>query len=178
MGAAYFFGPHSNLTIFNIVATIVSLVTWIWAAVLLSYNRRPSSKRGITKAAAHFYSLVVLCILWLAVGIMFSTETHFQCTVVPQMLRQYQDLNDDWQLDVPTIWCSVTIPHVAVAFLLFLLTGGAALSIFRTTRQAGGGLNTSNVAQFDGELPEATEVREIVTADAGGAGGSQVSFAV
>lgn len=150
LGVALFFGRPTTFAVFNFFTAVSSLLTWIWAAVLLSYNRRPSSKRNITKAAAHFYSLVVLCILWLAITIMFSTETHYQCTVVPRLLLQYQDVRT---IDTPSVYCAVTIPHVVLASMLFLLTGGAALFIFRTTREAGASLNSSNVAQFDGELP-------------------------
>ncbi|KAG7096061.1 hypothetical protein E1B28_006742 [Marasmius oreades] len=175
-GAAFFFAPRTTFAIFKFVAALISLLTWIWVAVLLSYNRRPSSNRGITKAAAHFYSLLVLCILWLAVGIMFSTEAHYQCTVIPEMVSRYEDVNV--HLDTPTIYCSATIPSLVLSLLLFALTGGAAFFVYHTTRQAGASLIDSNVAQFDGELPEAGEQRGMVAATTGATGGSQVSVVV
>ncbi|KAK1218606.1 hypothetical protein PQX77_018706 [Marasmius sp. AFHP31] len=165
-----------NFPIFSWVTSGVSLLTWIWAAVLLSYNRRPSSKRGITRAAAHFYSISVLSIVWLAVGILWSTETHEQCTALSAQIARLAPPGVRFNV-FENVRCSVSVANLVVAFLVFLLTVGVAYYIFRTTRNGGGTMGGSNVAQFDGDLVEVTEQSQMVAAP-GAEAGSQTGVAV
>ncbi|KAL0572992.1 hypothetical protein V5O48_008983, partial [Marasmius crinis-equi] len=80
------------------------------------------------------------------VGIMFSTEVHQQCSVIPAMSRAITNPEAK-----PYSACSETISNAMVSFFIFFSTAGAAFYVLRTTRQGlGGVLDTCNVAQFDG----------------------------
>ncbi|KAJ8083472.1 hypothetical protein PM082_009346 [Marasmius tenuissimus] len=151
MGVLGLVGPGQDQTLgpFGFVSAAIALLTWIWASVLLAYNRRPSSKLGITRAATHLYSLVVLGVQWLCIFIMFSTEIHQQCIVLPRSVFNPDALN----------FCPGVISTVIVAALIFGLMVSAAYYIFCATSRGGGKLGTSNVALFDGDLHELPEHR-------------------
>ncbi|KAK1219754.1 hypothetical protein PQX77_017516 [Marasmius sp. AFHP31] len=146
---------------FSWVSSGVSLLTWIWAAILLSNNRRPSSKRGLTRAAAHFYSACILSIVWFGIGVLWSTETHEQCTVLSaRMARQFPPVK--FNVFSENVRCPLSVANLAVAFTIFSLMMGVAHYILRIIRKAGGLLGGSNIARFDGDLVEATEESHMV----------------
>ena len=105
----------------------------------LAYNRRPSSKMWITRAGTHSYSLVVLGVLWLgnrscshsarppdfrsdnhAIGIfiMFGTEIHQQCIVLPELFNSVTSPS----IVTPTDFCPEAISTVVIAFVVIGLS--------------------------------------------------------
>ncbi|KAJ4473807.1 hypothetical protein J3R30DRAFT_3707775 [Lentinula aciculospora] len=98
----------------------------------LSYNDRPTSSHTLTRASAHFHSLVT----WLAVGIMLATELKFECNL------------DEFSSELVPMWCGFNESLIAMASSISLSSGLVAWLIYSSSLQ-GGGLS-GNVAQFDG----------------------------
>ncbi|KIK60362.1 hypothetical protein GYMLUDRAFT_43663 [Collybiopsis luxurians FD-317 M1] len=122
------------MTQFSSVATAFGLITWIWASVLLAYNERPRSSNILTRVSAHFYSVVAFGAVWLVMGIMFASETKYECN--------FSEFSDG----LASTWCAFSGTLTALAFSLSLLSGIAAALIY-DTKKAGGW--KSNVAQSD-----------------------------
>ncbi|ESK90920.1 hypothetical protein Moror_16421 [Moniliophthora roreri MCA 2997] len=127
-------GDRIPSVVFGSLATLTSLLTWILASVLLSYNRRPFITRNLTKASTHFGVYTALSLLWLAIMIMFLTQVRVNCGAI-------NDLNP----------CPTYIPATAMSFVLCILLGVTAAYIYMRTKKCGGTLSSSNVAEFDGE---------------------------
>ncbi|KAF8961406.1 hypothetical protein BDZ97DRAFT_1759966 [Flammula alnicola] len=113
----------------------LSIVTWIWIAVLFRFNRRPQSTNPLCRSYAHFVSFLFFAVVWLAIGIMLATQMPWECGVSK------------------TLWCAAASFSSALAFCISLFSTGAAIIIYRAAATSGAGLSV-NVAQTDKrELP-------------------------
>ncbi|KAF9257171.1 hypothetical protein L218DRAFT_134355 [Marasmius fiardii PR-910] len=128
-------GSDTTERVFVSLAAGFSLISWIWASVLLAYHRRPLTRRTLTRASTHFYTLAVLCVLELAVAIMVLARTRRGC-----------DSRDDFE------FCWVRGVNGGLSMgLSATLAASASYVYFRTVRE-GESLSESNVARFDGEM--------------------------
>ncbi|KAJ8073491.1 hypothetical protein PM082_011767 [Marasmius tenuissimus] len=127
------------------LAAALSTISWVWASVLLSYNRRPFFKRTLTNASTHFYSLAILALLMLIIGILIlaltQTDDSGRCGGGSMS---------------PDTSCWLHFVDGIMALVLALTLAASAAYVFIRTRSGGGTLPRCNVAQFDGELSEPT----------------------
>ncbi|KAL0570396.1 hypothetical protein V5O48_011554 [Marasmius crinis-equi] len=124
---------------FTGIATLCSLFTWIWASVLLSYNRRLYATDAITRASAHCISTMVLSIAWLVIAIALFAITGTSCT------------SEDLAFFA---LCQFNLSLAVLALCLSILLGSVSLLIFMRTRNNRAQLAAVNVAQFDGDSPQ------------------------
>ncbi|KAK1224872.1 hypothetical protein PQX77_012205, partial [Marasmius sp. AFHP31] len=159
IGIMHAIGSYDEkLQAFAGLASSLSTITWVWASVLLSYNRRPSITRTLTRASTHFYTLTGMAVLNFACGILIlaSTKRH------PGVYRQDSTFQCDGIL-FDFCWVHFTDGAISLA-LTFPLTA-AAVCIYRQTTREGGKLSDSNVARFDGEGPETVNRDEVLKLD-------------
>ncbi|KAJ8073500.1 hypothetical protein PM082_011776 [Marasmius tenuissimus] len=132
------------LQAFASLSVALATISWIWASVLLSYNRRPSTTRMLTRASTHFYTTINLATLELACGIMILSQTK-----ASKSRNGTQDLCD-WAING---WCWVHGVNAGLTLVLSMILFMCAGYVYVRTRK-GGSLSRSNVAEFDGEGPE------------------------
>ncbi|PFH47595.1 hypothetical protein AMATHDRAFT_67428 [Amanita thiersii Skay4041] len=125
---AGFINGHSRyLYIFGKIAGLMSLLTWLWIAVLLGHNSRPNSSKPLTRSLAHFVSFIVIAIVWLALGVMLATQMPPEC-------------------DAHTLWCTAAAFSTSLAFLTSLFSAISASIVYISAQRSGAGLSV-NVAQ-------------------------------
>ncbi|KAL0562923.1 hypothetical protein V5O48_019155, partial [Marasmius crinis-equi] len=128
-----------------------STISWVWASVLLSYHRRPSIRRTLTRASTHFYTLIVLAVLNFVCGILILAHT------VPE---------EDGQCDgVEFGNCWAHIVNGVLSLVLVIALIASAVYVYIRTVRGGGKLSNSNVARFDGEGPDTANREEILKLD-------------
>ncbi|KAJ8073469.1 hypothetical protein PM082_011745 [Marasmius tenuissimus] len=147
---------EEKLQAFGGLASSLSTITWVWASVLLSYNRRPSITRTLTRASTHFYTLIGLAVLNFACGILILASTKH----TPGVYGEGSTFTCD---GIDFCWVHVADGAISLA-LTFPLTA-AAVCIYRQITREGGKLSDSNVARFDGEGPETVNRDEILKLD-------------
>jgi len=127
--AGFVNGRSPYLYIFGKLAGGLSVVTWIWIAILFRYNRRPQSSHFLCRSYAHFASFTAFAVVWLAVGIMLASQMPWECSA-------------------KTLWCAAASFSSALAFCTSFFSLGAAILIFKAASSSGAGLSV-NVAQID-----------------------------
>jgi len=127
--AGFVNGQSPYLHFFGKLAGVLSIVTWIWIAILFRYNRRPQSSHSLCRSYFHFASFAVFSIVWLAVGIMLASQM-------------------PWECGAKTLWCAAASFSSALAFCTSFFSLGAAIIIYKTASTLGAGLSV-NVAQID-----------------------------
>ncbi|KAF8153296.1 hypothetical protein B0H34DRAFT_723002 [Crassisporium funariophilum] len=125
--AGFVNGRSPFLHIFGKLAGGMSIVTWVWIAILMSYNHRPLSTHPLCRCYAHFISFTIFGAVWLAVGIMLSTQMPWECSS-------------------KTLWCAAASFSSALAFCTSFLSIAAAIVVYRAAARSGAGLAV-NVAQ-------------------------------
>ncbi|KAF5388649.1 hypothetical protein D9757_004815 [Collybiopsis confluens] len=121
--------------IFLYLASAFAAITWVWSAVLLSYNNQPHLLHALTQARAHFISFVVFAALWL--GIMVLSEIPFVC--------QYRF--DDQGYNSSS--CGLTITTGGLGLILSALSALAAISVYYSSRPYGGVFEAQLASQAD-----------------------------
>ncbi|KAF9045298.1 hypothetical protein BJ165DRAFT_1404513 [Panaeolus papilionaceus] len=127
--AGFVNGNSPFLWIFGKLAGGLSIATWIWLGVLLRYNNRPLSGHPLCRSLAHFISLTVFGVVWLAVGIMLASQM-------------------PWECNAKTLWCAAASFSSALAFCTSLFSFTASILVYRAANSSGAGLAV-NVAQAD-----------------------------
>ncbi|KAL0575378.1 hypothetical protein V5O48_006591 [Marasmius crinis-equi] len=136
----FYFSVVSVGMAFAGIAIPCSLFTWIWASILLSYNRRLYSTDTITRASAHCISTMVLSIVWLAIAIgLFATGAGCLPEAYPF-----------------SAVCQFNLSLAMLALSLFILLGSVSLFILVRTKNYGVQVTAVNVAQFDENPPRPT----------------------
>ncbi|KIJ94770.1 hypothetical protein K443DRAFT_683510 [Laccaria amethystina LaAM-08-1] len=71
----------SNKTLFRcgMVSSGISVLTWSWIFVLLSYHKRPESGHFLTRAYVHFSSFCFIALSQLVLGILLLSQVHQAC---------------------------------------------------------------------------------------------------
>ncbi|KAF5309963.1 hypothetical protein D9619_010261 [Psilocybe cf. subviscida] len=127
--AGFVNGRSPYLHIFGKLAGGLSLGTWIWIAILLRYNHRPSSTNPLCRSYAHFASFSLFAVVWLALGIMLATQMPWECSV-------------------KMLWCAAASFSCALAFCTSFLSIAAAVIVYHAAATSGAGLAV-NVAQAE-----------------------------
>lgn len=134
--SSFFSGFSPYLYIFGKIAGGLAVISLVWTSVLLAYNNRPLSTYALTKSAIHLYSFTVLSITWLAVGIMVSTQAHYECN-----FTRYSD-------GEAGVWCGMTVTSGGIAFLTAVFAAVSAALVHRAAGKSAAGLQ-ANVAESD-----------------------------
>ncbi|KAL0574412.1 hypothetical protein V5O48_007552 [Marasmius crinis-equi] len=146
---------REHLKAFSGLSASVSMMSWVGASVLLSYNRRPSVTRTLTRASTHCCTLGALAVLNVVCGNLILAyarpEDYDQCTCVAG----------------GNGLCWTRLGDGVMSLVLAVPLASSAAYIYVQTRRGGGSLwhSDSNVARFDGEGPEALDREEILRLD-------------
>ncbi|GLB39601.1 hypothetical protein LshimejAT787_0701110 [Lyophyllum shimeji] len=130
----YGFAPF--MQIFAGITLGWATITWIWTSVLLSYNNRPLSSHGLTRALPHFASFTVFAVGWLALTIMLGQQFPLQCD-----FKAYSD-------GEAYLWCPLGATSFGLSFVLFAFCVTSAAIVYFSARRTGAGLS-ANVAHAD-----------------------------
>lgn len=71
----------SNKTLFRsgMVSSGISVLTWLWVFVLISYHKRPESAHFLTRAYVHFSSFCFTAFSQMVLGILLLSQVHKAC---------------------------------------------------------------------------------------------------
>ncbi|KAJ8081412.1 hypothetical protein PM082_007254 [Marasmius tenuissimus] len=127
------------------IASLCSLFTWIWASVLLSYNRRFYSTQTVTRASAHCISTMVLSIVWFVISIMVFAFVGASGTC-SNRLNLFET-------------CPFNLSLGCLCLSLSILLGSVSLYIYLRTTKRGAQIAQVNVAQFDGDMPQPMQMQ-------------------
>ncbi|KAK7468384.1 hypothetical protein VKT23_002900 [Stygiomarasmius scandens] len=137
-------------TIFTIISSIFSALTWIWTSILLSRLSRPQSSSILTRTSVHFYTFALLTPIWIgespvlrlilatvlmfetAIGIMLASQTPWEC-----------DLDHDSDGLAP-LWCGLIGTNIALSFAVAIFCGSTAIVLWASMNNMSG-----NIGQFD-----------------------------
>ncbi|KIY70571.1 hypothetical protein CYLTODRAFT_179526 [Cylindrobasidium torrendii FP15055 ss-10] len=122
----YDFRPRypPNIAI-GFISAACALWTWIWAAVLLAYCKKPKAHSPLVRLRIHFWSSLLSAVVWLALAIALTTEITHSC----------EDLSDDSTVIES---CAANAVSMSLAYILFILSLSAAFISGLAARGRGG----------------------------------------
>ncbi|KAJ3836234.1 hypothetical protein EV361DRAFT_1001635 [Lentinula raphanica] len=100
---------------------MVVLSSWVWTAILLEHNARPSQTHPLTRSKAHFSLYVLLTFLW-------TVLAAFQFTEVPRACANLVNISD--KPDLGPISCVPRIATGVIALLLSILSLLTAIMVY------------------------------------------------
>ncbi|KAJ3776595.1 hypothetical protein FB446DRAFT_785042 [Lentinula raphanica] len=108
-------------TDYQVLSAMVVLSSWVWTAILLEHNARPSQTHPLTRSKAHFSLYVLLTFLW-------TVLAAFQFTEDPRACANLVNISD--KADLGPISCVPRIATGVIALLLSILSLLTAIMVY------------------------------------------------